>query len=122
MAKKRASGEFVMTVAVREVLQKEPGLKATEVIEALRKKYPNEKINDASCKVAFSNERKKLGLSQGRRRKLRKPRAMASAASKGVRTMNLDALQAARNLIATAGSSEDALAAIRQVASLQVKQ
>ena len=118
MAKKKASG-FVLTAAVREVLQKSPAVKATEVIEAIHKKYPSEKFNEASAKVAFSNERKKLGISKRRRRKVRKPRS--AAAAKPQRTMHLEVLQAAKNFIASAGSAENALAAIKQVASLQVK-
>jgi hypothetical protein len=121
MAKKKASGGFVMTAAVREILQQDPSLKATQVIEALRKKYPGAKINEASCKVAFSNERGKLGIGKRRRRKLRKPGAMSTAGYKAPRIMKLEVLQAAKNFIAAAGSSEDAIAAIRQVASLQVK-
>lgn len=121
MAKKKASGNFVMTAAVRDILQQDPSLKATQVIEALRKKYPGEKINEASCKVAFSNERRKLGIGKRRRRKLRKPGMSASGGNKPQRLMKFEVLQAAKNFIAAAGSSEDAIAAIRQVTSLQVK-
>ncbi len=118
MAEKKASG-FVLSAAVREVLEQDPNLKAAEVIAAVKKKYPREKINEASAKVAFSNERKKLGLSKNRRRKVRKPHGAGSAHT--TRAMKLDVLQAAKNLLAAAGSSDDAIAAIKQVGSLQLK-
>lgn len=118
MAKKKASG-FVLSAAVQEALEQDPGLKATDVIAVIKKKYPREKINEASAKVAFSNVRKKLGISKSRRRKVRKPRAAGSATA--ARAMKLDVLQAAKNLLAAAGSSDEAMAAIKQVGSLQLK-
>jgi hypothetical protein len=122
MAKKKPAGAFVLTGAVRDVLKKDSTLKASQVIEAIRKEHPGEKFNEASAKVAFSNERKKLGIARKRRRKVRKPRpVMVGAMKKGPRALNLDLLQAAKSLLAAAGSSENALAALRQVASLQVK-
>jgi hypothetical protein len=121
MAKKKASGDFVLTAAVRDVLKKDPTLKASQVVEIIRKENPNVKFNEASAKVAFSNERKKLGIARGRRRKLRRPRGGLLIARKVPRALSLDLLQAAKNLIAVAGSSDNAMAAVRQVASLQVK-
>ncbi len=118
MAKKKPAGAFVLTVAVRDILKKDPTLKATQVVEIIRKENPGEKFNEASAKVAFSNERRKMGIAR-KRRKVRKPRSMMAV--KKARALNLDLLQAARNLLAAAGNSDDALAALRQVASLQVK-
>lgn len=119
MAKKKPAGAFVLTVAVRDILKKDPTLKASQVVEIIRKENPGEKFNEASAKVAFFNERRKMGIAR-KRRKVRKPRPMMAGAKKP-RALNIDLLQAARNLLAAAGNSDDALAALRQVASLQVK-
>ncbi|MGD9710498.1 MAG: hypothetical protein AB7V46_00320 [Thermomicrobiales bacterium] len=118
MAKKKASG-FVLAAAVREALEQDPNLKATDVIAAIKTKYPREKINEASAKVAFSNQRKNLGIGKSRRRKMRKPSGPGTA--KQTRAIQLDILQAAKNLLAAAGSSDEAMAAIKQVGSLQLK-
>lgn len=121
MAKKKPAGTFVLAGAVRDVLKKDPSLKANQVIEIVRKEHPGEKFNEASAKVAFSNERRKMGIAR-KRRKVRKPNPMlAGVIKKSPRALNLDLLQAAKSLLAAAGSSDNAVAALRQVASLQVK-
>ncbi len=121
MAKKKPAGEFVLAAAVRDILTKDPTLKASQVIENIRKAHPNVKFNEASAKVSFSNMRRQMGIAR-KRRKVRRMRPMMAAAGKASpRALKLDLLQAARNLLAAAGSTDNALAALRQVASLQVK-
>lgn len=119
MAKKKAARGFVMA-SVREALEKDPTLTANQVVAIIHKQHPSAKFNEASAKVAFSNARRKMGIAR-KRRKVRRLRPMMAAAKASPRALKLDLLQAAKNLLAAAGSSENAISALRQVASLQVK-
>jgi hypothetical protein len=119
MAKKKPAGDFVLAVAVRDVLKADSSLSANQVIESIRKSHPGVRFNEASAKVAFSNMRRQLGIAR-KRRKVRRVRPAAGAAA-SPRALKLDLLQAAKNLLIAAGSSDNAIAALKQVASLQVK-
>jgi len=131
MAKKK-SGGFNMSATIREMLEADPKLTGKEVLEALKAKYPKQKINPGSANVAYSNQRKALGI-KGRKRKVvrRKPAAAKTtsvaksnagrpkkvASTGGV---NMDALQAAREFIAAVGGVDNATAAIKQLQTLQL--
>lgn len=119
MAKRKPAGGFVLAAAVRNVLTKDPSLSANQVIEAIRREHPKARFNEASAKVSFSNMRRQMGIAR-KRRKVRRLRPAMPTAKSSTRALKLDLLQAAKNLLAAAGSSENALAALRQVASLQV--
>lgn len=119
MAKKKsARSEFNMAAEIRALLGQNPSLSAREVHEALQRKFPNEKVNKSSCDVSYYTFRRKMGLGKPRRKVRRlKP------GSRGPRPgrVNLDALLAARKFIADVGGEETAVAAIKQVASLQIR-
>lgn len=124
--KKRARGDFNMAAEVRELLKQNPAMTGKEVYEALSKKFPRRSINENSCGVAFSTARKTLGITKGRKRRrrkagkkkvaVRKKRPAATAASIDVGT-----LQAAAKFLSEVGNPDKALAAVRQVQSLQIK-
>ncbi len=120
MAKKKAAGQINMAEEIRNLLKENRKLSGKEVVSALKKKFPKQKINEGSCGVAFSTARKKLGLSTGR------PKKRKGAVKKVMRrkpasvSVDLAALEAAAKFLSKAGSEEQAIAAIRQLRSLQV--
>jgi hypothetical protein len=119
MAKKKAArSEFNMAAEIRALLGQNPSLSAGEIYEALQKKFPNEKVNKSSCDVSYYTFRRKLGIGK-RRRKVRrlKPGSRAVQTSQ----VNLEALLAARKFLAEVGDQETALAAVKQIASLQIR-
>jgi hypothetical protein len=119
MAKKKsARSEFNMAAEIRALLGQNPSLTAREVHEALQKKFPNEKVNKSSCDVSYYTFRRKLGIGK-RRSKVRRLKPGSRAARPA--QVNLEALLAARKFIADVGGAETALAAIKQVASLQIR-
>lgn len=119
MAKKKAArSEFNMAAEIRALLGQSPSLTAREVYEALQKKFPNETVNKSSSDVSYYTFRRKLGIGRSRRKVRRlKPGSRASRPSR----VNLEALLAARKFITEVGGEETAIAAIRQVASLQIR-
>jgi len=120
MAKKKASrGEFNMAAEIRTLLTKDPSLSGRQVVDGLKSKFPGQRINENSCSVAFSTARRQLGIVSSRKKSVRrrKPGRNGRAAS----SISLTALQAARKLIAEVGGAEVAMAAIRQVDSLQIR-
>ena len=120
MAKKRSSrSEFNMAAEIRALLTKDRSLSGRQVIEGLEAKFPGRRINRNSASVAFSSARRQLGITSSRKKTVRrrKPGRNSQAASGS----SLTALQAARKLIAEVGGAEAALAAIRQVESLQIR-
>lgn len=119
MAKKKsARSEFNMAAEIRALLGQSPSLSAREVYDALQKKFPGEKVNKSSCDVSYYTHRRKLGIGK-RRRKVRRLKPGSPAARPA--RVNLDALLAARKYIAEVGGEETAVAAIRQVSSLQIR-
>ena len=113
MAKKSA---FNMSAEVRNLLGKDETMSGPEVLAALSKKFPGQKINKGSCNVAFAMARKKLGLTgkgTGNRiyRKVAKPDA---------ETVSLSALRSARELLnRTNGDVALANAILKEVKMLQ---
>lgn len=124
MAKKKASGNFVMSQAILELLQENSKLSGKEVCGELKKRYPGEKINENSALVAFSNARQKLGLRKSRGKSVRraKPTATRSVGRppKAAGSVDLNALQAARKFVAEVGDADKAIAAVRELATLQL--
>jgi hypothetical protein len=123
MAKKTSGPN--MSEEIRKVLRSTPTASNKEVFEVLVSKFGKGKFNEASCGVAVSNQRKNLGISRSKKRSVRKPGVAGrgrplKAASVGV-SVNLDALRAAKSLLAAVdGDDAAAISAIRQLHSLQL--
>ncbi len=125
MAKKQAGGPN-MSEEIRKILTAKPDASNKDVFAALISKFGKGKFNEASCGVAVSNQRKKLGISKGNKRKavkkpkpgaVRRGRPPASASGE----VDMDALKAAKSLLAAVGGDDAAaVAAIRQLHSLQI--
>ena len=129
MAKKKSSGPN-MSEEIRKILRSKPKASNKEVFESLVSKFGKGKFNEASCGVAVSNQRKNLGISKSKKRSVKKPRPMQvgvarrgrppKSASAGI-SVNLDALRAAKSLLAAVeGDDAAAISAIRQLHSLQI--
>lgn len=121
---KKSSGPN-MSEEIRKFLGTKPSATNSEIFDYLVKKFGKGKFNEASCGVAASNQRKKLGISKGKRKAVRK--AKPAAARRGRPPMvtgvavNLDALKAAKSLLSAVGGDEaSAVSAIRQLSSLQI--
>ncbi len=127
MAKKRGSGNLNMAAAIREVLSEQPTLSGREARDEVQRRHPEAVINEKSFGVAFSNARKALGIAAPGRKKSvrrRKPgRAAATTTSSAAapKTLDFDLLDAARGLLAKAGDADTAIAAIKQLARLQIR-
>lgn len=125
MAKRKASrGEFNMSQAIREQLSANRKLSLRECREAVEAAHPGVAINQNSFGVAFSNQRRKLGIKPGRRgRRVRvmKPGAAGAGAARGAgKPVKMEHLQAARKYMAEVGNAETAIAAVRALAQLQI--
>ena len=132
MATRATAGKTGMNITqeVRSLIEANNEIKGAEVMEALRKKFPKANFNDSSCLVAYSNIRKKLGLSKtlAKRpkraarmaRRVGRPPANAAAAPAPV-TADISLLQAAKALLQHCnGDLVVAQSALRQIASLQM--
>ncbi|MEZ6065388.1 MAG: hypothetical protein R3B90_06685 [Planctomycetaceae bacterium] len=132
MAKKRASSDgFNMAGAIREALEKLGDVSQAECLEAVQAANPGVDINKQSFGVAFSNQRRKLGMKprRGGRKsvKRRKPGARpvgrpagTTSRSTGSVTLNMEALQAARKFVAEVGGVDVAMEAVKQLLTLQI--
>ena len=125
MAKKKASSGMNMAEEIRNLLTDKPDMSGREVIEALKAKFPGEKINTGSAGVAFSNARKKLGLSTstGTRKsgaKVVKKKLPSAPAATRRPSIDLATLQAAAKFVSQVGDVDAALEAVRQVVALQI--
>jgi hypothetical protein len=125
MAKKKASRDgFNMAQAIRDELTANNSLTLKECLAAVQTKYPDQVINPNSFGVAFSNQRAKLGLKprRGRRKMVRrrKPGPGRPPVAAVARPVNLEHLQAARKFVSEIGNAETAIAAVRQLATLQI--
>ena len=120
MVKKKSASGFNMAAEIRGLLTENRDLSGKEVYAALKKKFPREGINESSCGVAFSGARKKLGIApkRGRKRKTAVVKMKPAAAALKV---DLNALQAAAKFVSEVGDAEKAIAAIRQLRSLQIQ-
>ncbi len=124
MAKKRAArGDMNMSAEILDYLRVNPDATGRDCLEMLQKKYPTATINEASCSVAFSNMRRKLGLRKSGRKTVvrkRRPSAVVSTArSKASGGFSLDALQTACDLIAKAGSADSAIQILQSLKGLK---
>jgi hypothetical protein len=133
MAKKSSSSggvDFNMAEEIRQLLEKDQSLTGRQVIDALKAKFPKQAINENSCSVAVVNARRKMGISVIRKRRPAGgpkktariwSRAQPVSAAAAAGAPNMDLLVAAKLLLQQCQGDQDvALAAIRQVAALQM--
>ena len=114
MAKKKSG--FNMAQAIRAILEADNALSSKQVLAALKKKFPRQKINESSCGVAFSGARKKLGIG-GTRKMVRRRKPVARSSS----PVDFDVLRAAKQYLAACGGDSDtAITAVKQIRSLQI--
>jgi len=117
MAKKKSGAN--MSAEIRKILDKQPTASNKDVFASLESKFGKGTFNEASCGVAVSNQRKKMGLSKSRSVTKRKPGRPAGRPA-AVR-VDIDALKAAKALLgAVRGDESAAISAIRQLSSLQL--
>ena len=124
MAKKKSTSGFNMAAEIRGLLRQNRSLSGSEVCDALKKKFPRQKINESSCGVAFSGARKKLGISQrksGKKRKAAKKTVRRMKPAAAAQAVDLTTLQAAAKFVSEVGGAEKAIRAIRQVRALQIQ-
>jgi hypothetical protein len=121
MAKKKSASGFNMAAEIRGLLEENRDLSGKDVYTALKKKFPRKGINESSCGVAFSGARKKLGITQPRRGKKRKTAVVKLKPAAAALKVNLNALQAAAKFVSEVGDADKAIAAIRQLRSLQIQ-
>lgn len=121
MAKKKRSrkGDFNMAAEVRNILTDNPELVGKEALAELKKKFPRRSINENSFGVAFSGARRELGISKPRKVRRRKPAAKRSRRA-GTAAVDLTTLQSARKYLSEVGDVDSAIAAIKQVQTLQL--
>lgn len=115
MAKK--SADFNMSEEIRNLLRENRTLSLSEAFDALSKKH---KLNKNSFGVAFYSARNKLGIKSGRRRKGGAKRTVSRRVPAAPR-LDMGALQAAAKFVSDIGGADKAIAAVKQVASLQIK-
>jgi len=100
-------------------LKENSNLTAQEVEAEVKKQHPGQKINSNSLSVAFSSARKKLGITKGKKRTVKRRKPSARGRANGV--VDMAALQAARKYVAEVGDVDAALEAVRQLRTLQVR-
>ena len=116
-----------MSEEVRSILGANPQASNKDIFAALTEKFGKGSFKESSVGVAASNQRRKLGLGKSRSVKKRRPRKMTPGAKPVGRppaptTVSLEALQAAKGLLsAVKGDESAAVAAVRQLRSLQLK-
>jgi hypothetical protein len=115
VAKKKSAG-INMASEIRNILTESPELSGAQVVQELKSRFPKEKINEGSAKVAFSNARRIMGIGGKRKKAVRKRRPAARPET----TVNMNALQAARKYINEVGDVQVARAALEQLVRLQV--
>jgi hypothetical protein len=122
MAKKKAAPrrDFNLSAEVREILRRNRSFTGREALEALKKKFPKQPINENTFSVAYSGARKKLGIIKGRKVRRRKPATRSGAQKRSAQSVDMAALQAARKYLAEVGDPDTAIAAIKQLQSLQI--
>ncbi len=118
MAKKKANNDFNMSAEIRNLLRANRTIMDREVYDTLVKNFPNQNINKNSCSVAFyKNRTKKAGKKKSVARKVVKKKRPSAA----VTAVDLNALQAAAKFVAQIGDSDKAIAAIKQLESVQIR-
>lgn len=118
---KTTHGGVNLSQAVLEILTENRQFHARQVREELTRRHPGVTFNPASANVAFSIARRKLGIRRGRKAvRKQKPVAIGKARAPRSQTLDLSLLQAAKKSVGEVGSAEKALAAIQQIAALQI--
>ncbi|MFK7817846.1 MAG: hypothetical protein AB8G99_03965 [Planctomycetaceae bacterium] len=125
MAKK--SSGVNMSEEIRKILGDNPQASNSEIYQQLVKKFGKGKLNEDSCGVAASIQRKKLGINKGKRKAVRKAKPAvrtnrpASKVQAAGTAVDYDVLKSAKSLLTAVGGDESAaIAAIRQLNSLQI--
>ena len=128
MAKKKSG--LNVSEEVRKILSAKPAASNKDVEQTLESKFGKGKFNSNSVGVAASIQRKKLGISKSKSKsvKKRKPKASASGARRGrppqaasVGGVDITTLRAAKTFLAAVDGDESvAIAAIKQLHSLQI--
>lgn len=127
MAKKKAAGGFNMAEEIRNLLRSNKEMSGKEVFEELTKAFPSQKINRASCNVAFYGARDALGIKStrggGKKRKKAgaKKIVMKRMPAAAAQPVDIAVLQAAAKFVSEVGDANTAVEAIRQLKSLQIQ-
>jgi len=116
MAKKKTSGGFNMSGQIRKLVRAKRSITGSEVYDTLVKDFPDQKINKGSCLVAFYTTRKELGV-----KKKGKKTVVKKKVPTAVTAVDLNALQAAAKYVAQVGDADTAIAAIKEVQSVQIR-
>ena len=131
MAKKRTrGGDFNMSEQLRKIIRENRRITFPEAHEPLQKQCPGENINENSASVVFYNARRQVGVKK-RVGKKATTKKQATGRKKGTKqtvrrrrpsaqTVDISALQAAAKFLAVVGDTETAMAALKQVQSLQI--
>ena len=117
MAKKKAGKS--LSQSIRDHLQANPDATPTQIVEALAK-YGIKVSPGLASNIKYTSglSAKKLSAKKKTGKKGTKRTVMRKLPS--VQTVDLSALQAAAKFVATVGDAETAMAAIKQVQSLQI--
>ena len=121
MAKKKASGDFNMAEEIRKLLRAKRTITGREVYNALVENFPNQKIKEGSCLNAFSKTRMRMGLKKRTRQSVAGKVVKRRMPSTAVTAVDLNALQVAAKFVAQVGDADTAIAAIRQLQSVQIR-
>jgi len=122
MAKKKASGGFNMSKEIRKLVRAKRSMMGREVYDTLVTNFPNQKINKSSCLVAFSKTRSQMGLKKkGKKKSVAGKVVKRKMPSTAVTVVDLNALQVAAKFVAQVGSADTAIAAIKQLQSVQIR-
>ena len=117
MAKKKANNDFNMSAEIRNLLREKQTMTGSEVYNALVERFPKQNINKNSCLVAVyknKNRTKKAGKKKSVARKVVKKKRPSAV-------VDINSLQAAAKCVAQIGSTEEAIAAIKQLESVQIR-
>ena len=123
MAKKKTNNDFNMSDEIRKLLRSKRTLMGREVYDTLVENFPNQKINKNSCLVAFSKSRVQMGLTKlvAKKKSVAKKTVKRQKPTATVTAVDLNALQAAAKFVAQIGDSDKAIAAIKQLESVQIR-
>ena len=122
MAKKKTNNDFNMSDEIRKLLRAKRTITGREVYDSLVENFPKHKINKNSCSVAFYKMRMETGVTKKASKKkaitrkvVKRPRPSAASA------VDINALQSTAMLVAQIGNSDEAIVAIKQLESVQIR-
>lgn len=118
---KKAKSDFNMSEEIRNQLKENRTLTGSEVLAALGEKFPGESINKNSFGVAFYSARKKLGIKISKRRTGGVKKTVVQKRPVAAATADIGTLTAAAKFVSVVGDADTAIAAIKQLSSLQIK-